>query len=604
MKKIKLIVLSAVALFALSSCEGVLNKSPLDIISDDTVWNDETLTEAYLVNCYYQCSFLCNESPGYGWSGDSWFYPFIINWISDECKLVWDGLGQYGYKTGGLKIGGGLLEWWGYSTIRKINEFIERVPNSQLPADLIKTRVAEARFLRAFSYFAMVKRYGGVPLITKAQELGDPEEELYPKRDKEAAVYDFIISECDAITNDLPDAVANDQLGRPSKYAALALKSRAALYAGSIAQFGKVQLDGVVGIPASEANKYYQASFDAAMAIKNSGRFQLYNGSADKVKNFRDIFLVENNSEVIFAKRHDSNNGLVEGGNGWAVDFMECPRPQGWSCGNTDGPYLEMVEEFEMVDGSSGKLDRQAIQQGLWTMKDLWGNRDPRFFASIYTQETPWQGGYVDYHYGLLRPDGEIQQSDSYEGVLCNGTQHPSYGTGFGILKYLDESKNNMEGTNSGWATSWQDFIIFRYAEILLNIAEAGVELGKTGEALSAINEIRTRAGIAPLASVDRDKVRHERKVELAFEGHRYWDVRRWRTAVKDLTRGFSGLRFAVDYNTFKDPDSPTKYKLMVVENIDGVSSQPYFREENYYFPITISRTSNNPNLVENPGYN
>lgn len=135
-------------------------------------------------------------------------------------------------------------------------------------------------------------------------------------------------------------------------------------------------------------------------------------------------------------------------------------------------------------------------------------------------------------------------------------------------------------------------------AEELKNerVAEAAFELGETGEALEAVNDIRKRAGISPLESVDRDKIRHERKVELAFEGHRYWDVRRWRIAVDVLSKPNSGLRYILDYET-------GKYQLQILDNVDGTGTSPNFYEHNYYFPITLSRTGNNSNLQENPGY-
>lgn len=609
MKKILIyLLISVIAIPSLMSCSDVLDKAPLDIISDDAVWSDESLIEAYLVQCYYHMSFFANESGGSGWSGDSFFPGFVINEVTDECQAQWrdwgDAMVGYNYKFGNLKISGGLLEWWGYNPIRKINEFIEKVPDSPLGEGLKTTRVAEARFLRAFAYFAMVKRYGGVPLITKTQHLDDPEEELYPARDKEADVYDYIISEAEAVSEILPEEA--DELGRATKYAALALESRAALYAASIAQFGTVQLDGVVGIPADKAQSYYQTSATASKKIIDSGKFALYDEDDDRTENFKNIFRVKNNSEVIFAKRHDSNNGLISGGNGWAWDFFECPRPQGWNRGNLDGPYLEMAEEFENIDGTSGKLDRSKIETGLWSMEELWGNKDPRFAASIYTQETPWQGAFVDYHNGLLLSDGSILTSDSYNGVLCTGDQD-LLGTNFGIMKYLDESHDNMSGTNGAWATSSQDFLIFRYAEVILNYAEAEFELGNSNDALDAINQIRSRAGIAKLGEVTRENIRHERKVELAFEGQRYWDLRRWRTAVKDLTRSFSGLQYILDYDSYKaheeDSSSPLKYKLKVLEHIDYSSSDPVFKEENYYLPITIARTSSNEKMVENPGY-
>jgi hypothetical protein len=592
MKKI-IVILNMILLM---SCSDILDKVPLDIISDDAVWKDEALTEAYLIDCYSKMTYFANESRGSGWDGDAWFPCFTVNELTDEARGNWSPDG-YGYKFGNLQIGGGLLEWWGYGPIRNIHIFIERLPETPLSDDLKAIRLAEARFLRAFSYFAMVKRYGGVPVITKAQGLNDPEEELYPPRDSEMYVYDFIIHELDDIVNSLPDPSAAET-GRPGKSAALALKCRAALYAGSIAQFGRTQLDGLLGIPAEKASSYYQTAYDAADRIIKSGWHQLYNQDADKVSNFKNIFLNENNSEVIFVKAHNDVNNLA-GGNGWCVDFMQCPYPQGWGSGNETGPYLEMAEEFEYVDGRKGTLDYKVIQQGLWTTDELWKDKDPRFFATIYTQNTPWQSDFVDFHRGILTLDGNIQLEDSYNGVLANGTTGP--GSGFGVMKYLNEAHDNMAGTNSGWPTSWQDWVIFRYAEILLNYAEAAFELGQQSDALSAVNQIRNRAGIVPLTSIDRMEIRHERKVELAFEGHRYWDLRRWRTATLDLSRDFSGLQYILDYDSYAAGEK--KYKLMLIEKIDGTVSSPLFREENYYFPITLGRTSNNPRFVENPGY-
>jgi hypothetical protein len=596
MKKIILIFLISYSQF--TSCNKlVLDKQPLDIISDANVWSDKALVDAYLTHIYYEMYWLANESGGAGWAGDGFYAVFEINEVSDECFPQWRDWNPstaFRYKYGNLNINGGLLEWWGYNTIRSINQFIEKVPGSPFSADEIKAKLAEARFLRAFCYFALVKRYGGVPLITKVQQLSDPKEELYPARNKEEEIYNFIISEIDAITNDLPEIVAADNLGRPSKYAALALKSRAALYAGSIAQFGTVQLNGVAGIPADKANTYYQAAYDASNTIMASNKYALYDNDADKVKNFRNLFLVKNNSEVIFVKRHDNVNNFT-GGNGWSIDFFNCPRPQAWSRGLYDQAYLELAEAFEHVDGSAGTLNRTAIQQGLWTTEELWANKDPRFFATFYTQNTMWKGAKLDFHRGIRLADGTIQTEGSVNGVPVNGDQDYE-GTCIGILKYLDESHDNMAGANSGWPTSSQDWQIFRYAEVLLNYAEAAFELNKTGDALTAINQIRNRAGIAALASITREKIHHERRVELAFEGHRYWDVRRWRTAVTDLSGSWSGIRYVLDSQT-------GKYKIIVVNNIDGTSNIPQFRTENYYFPITLQRTSNNPNLVENPGY-
>jgi len=592
-------------LFLLACQEDILEKEPLDIISDGAVWEDETLIDAYLTQCYAEVSVFTNETPGYtnAWDGD-WTNsellagPFFINGIADEAMAAWGAYtkGQIqAVKAGGLTINGGFLEWYEtpYNTNRSLNKFIIEVSNSALDDSFKKVRIAEARFLRAFNYFSMVKRYGGIPLITEPREINAPEEQLYPTRNSEKEIYDFVISEIDDIARDLPE-VASD-FGRATKFAALALKSRAALYAASIAQFGTVQLDGLLGIPLDQADVYYNKAYEASKEIVNSDLFELYNVDADKVQNFKNIFLVKRNKEVIFAKQHNEVNGL-NGGNSWNYDFFQCPKPQAWNGGNNDGPYLEMVEEFEYVDGTSGKLDWENFEDGLWSMEELWGNKDPRFFATIYTQDTPWKGGFVDYHNGLILPDGSVLTDGDYNGVLALGSQGVpgrQFYTGFGVMKYLDETANN----NDWVANSKTDYIVFRYAEILLNLAEAAYELNKPNEALDAINQIRSRAGIASISDIDREKIRHERKVELAFEGHRYWDLRRWRIAASVLSDNFSGLRYILDYET-------RKYRLQVIPNIDGEVTAPQFNEHNYYFPITLARTGKNQNLVENPGYN
>lgn len=593
---IVLFVIMGAGLF-LSCNKEVLNKQPLSIISDDDVWKDPALINAYLTQIYYDMPWLGNDCSGNGLDGDAaWHFP-DINDVSDESfpqYRDWNPSTAFMYKYGNLNIGGGLLDWWGYGTVREINQFIQNIPGSPLTDDVKKSKLAEARFLRAFCYFAMVKRYGGVPLITTVQSETDSKSTLYPARNTEQSVYDFIISEADACSGDLPEVVSADSLGHPSKYAALALESRAALYAGSIAQFGTVQLNGVVGIPASAATGYYQKSYAASQAIIKSGKYALYNGDADKTTNFRNIFLVKNNSEVIFCKKHDANNEL-SGGNGWAIDFFNCPRPEGWGRGLYDQAYLEMAESFEKLDGSSGALDRTAVQQSPMTIDQLWGGRDPRFYATFYTQGTEWKGSTLDFHAGIRLPDGTTQTTGAYNGISATGDQDYQ-GTGIGELKYLDESHDNMAGTNSGWATSSQDWLIFRYAEILLNDAEAAFESGNTAQALTDINQVRNRAGVAPLTAITRDAIHNERKVELAFEGHRYWDVRRWRTAVTDLSVRWSGIRYILDA-------SSGKYWIQIIPNVDGTSNIPQFFQQNYYLPITLSRTANNPNLVENPGY-
>ncbi len=598
MKKLFCTLLS---LMVLNSCNDILDKQPLDITSDATLWNDKVLTDNYLSQCYAEMMFYFESSHGsvFGDWNRSLMY-LVTN--SDEAFSSW----VETPRSNAITINGGLYEGWGYSTIRSLNIFIEKLETVKFDEAFIKQRTAEAKYLRAFAYFNMVKRYGGVPLITRVQQLSDSNDELYPKRSKEAEVYDFILSELDPIISTLPETYGSNDAGRPTRFAAMALKSRAAMYAASIATWGTVQLDGLIGIPKERAAGYWKICYDTSKQIIDSGRFRLYNKyPADKVKNFRSLFLDEdNNSEVIFSEKFTG-----QAGKGHSFDMWNVPRVYHiWGGGQEVSLYLEMVESFENTDGTTGIIDRAKIASGyLWTLDELFGKKDPRFKASVYTQGTPWKWtkGVVplDYHDGILSPNG-LLTSGAYKGVLTAGANVTTWSTltPFGMLKYLDEEERSIvHGVNY----SDTDYIVFRLGEIYLNYAEAAMELGNVKDALTAINAIRTRAGMPELTSVTQDIIRKERKVELAFEGNRYFDVRRWRTAVKDLTGNFHGLRFILDGNSYNEGAynaQTAKYKLELREHLMG-TIDPYFLERNYYLPIGLSRTSNNPNLLENPGY-
>ncbi len=625
MKKNIKIAIVALAAMVMTSCYEVLDQTPTGRYSDAVVWNDPYLLNTYLAELYactpvmvQDAVCLMNNWNGASMNVDDNSWTAIMGFsaqmegsvrtieITDEAKYNFGAQAHLlGVKENGIQANGTELQWWGnaYYTIRNLNDFIDRASESSISD--VEERIGEARFLRAFCYFAMVKRYGGVPLITEVQSLEADSTILYPKRNTEKEIYDFILEETDDISKILP---SSNEAGRANRWAALALRSRAALYAGSIAQFGTQQLDGLLGFPGGDDSKYYQICYDACKEIITQGPYSLYDGDEDKVQNFKNIFLKKGNSEAIMVKQH-SGAGFMDGGsNRWSWDMVECPRPNVWGVGNYHGPYLDMVEEFELKDGTSGVIDREYAKSRLWTMDELWGDRDPRFFASVWTNGTSWPGAVggvfgnntIDMHNGIMSREGQLIDGryDSYEGISAIGDQLVRFkegntpNTGFGVMKYLDPEANNM----NWFCESTTDYLIFRYGEILLNYAEAALELGKAGDALDAINQIRDRAGIARLTSVDREKIRHERKVELVFENHRYWDLRRWRTAVTALTRTYTGLRYIYDA-------ASGKYRLNFIDDIDGRAKSPTFPEKNYYFPIGQGRIAANPNLVENPGY-
>jgi hypothetical protein len=579
----KLLYIPVVLALIFSSCENVLDKAPLDIISDDVVWNDPVLVEAYIAQVYGEMNFLA-------WRNNQDIN--ILSQLSDESRGGYEWRLIYlNWKPGLLNENGGLEEYWGYSTIRKMNEFLQLIETSILPEADKKVMTAKMRFARAFAYFDMVKRYGGIPLITVPQAIDAPTEELFVPRDKEVDVYDFIIDEMDAITDDLPESYSNSESGWPTKYAALALKSRAAMYAASIATWGEVEINGLVGIPVSEAQRFWQASYDASKTIIETGIFQLYNKQpGNKTENFRQLFLDENNSEVIFAKQYTGIGGVAHS---W--DQQEFPGQASAYSGSSTAVYLEMVESFENIDGSPGTMDRVAISATTWNLGDLFVNKDPRFHASIFFEGNTWQDDSLENWRGLITPAGDTIIDGFYSGIAAQGrnytTSQGALATGFGVKKYCDETKIGPRPNEAS-----TDFMVFRLGEILLNYAEAAFELNKTDEALSAVNQLRERAGIALLGSIDRDKIRNERKVELFSENQRYWDLKRWRTAVSAISRPFTGIATLYDVNS-------GKFVVEFLDNIDG-QNQASFEDKHYYLPITPTRIANNPSLApENPGY-
>lgn len=605
----KHIAVLLITLLGTVSCMSVLDKEPLDIISDEVVWKDPVLIDLYLRQCYAEMSFF-NEMQ-YGGNQDdvsSGNNPMIALGMADETHSAWVPTP----KSHWINSSGGVYEWWGYPVVRRLNIFIERLPSSPIDGALQTNRIAEARFLRAFSYFQMVKRYGGVPLLTKALKLDDPDELLYSARNKEDDIYQFIINELNDIIDNkmLPESYGGGDLGRPTIWAAAALKSRTAMYAGSIATWGRLDKDGIVGVPIAKAEYYWQQSLDASNLIINQGPFALYTKYLleDPAKNYRNLFLDENNCEVIFSEVYD---GKVGKGHSW--DHWQNPAAfNAWNEGQANVVYLEFIESYENTDGSDPQVSREKIASyHQWTMDELFGKKDPRFKASIYTHLTPWthngESVALDYHQGVHTgttwiEDGMVPNGVPGAGLPAQGKQQSKWRpSAFGVLKYLDEAAAMVPER----LYSDTDWIIFRLGEIYINKAEAAYQLNKKDESRDAINKIRKRAGMPDITgSITLEQIRHERKIELAFEGNRYWDVRRWRTAVKDLSHTWNGLRYKLDGTSATGTDI-TKYKFYVeiLPNICGFPA-PYFNELHYYMPIAQWRLNQNPNFVPNPGYN
>ncbi len=657
MKKI-FYALMLTALFTAVSCtENILEQTPTNRYTDAQVWNDPFLIESHLANLYAMSTFMVNDaiatfgnspvnvdfSSSAGWNynlglsvqGEG---PLHTTELADEAKASERGeqTHYHSYKVYGIQTDSPCLRWWsnGYYLNRQLNHFIESIEDSPLSdKDWFKS---EARFLRAYNYFSMVKRYGGVPLITKETPLDAPEEEMYPSRAKEQEVWDYVISELQEIAEFLPEKAT---AGRASKWAALTLLSRVALYAGSIAQYGgPLQLDGILGVPADKAEYYYKIAADAAQEVMTKSGHALYKGNADKVQNLKDLFLVKDNCEAIMVKRHQGKAGS-DSVDLWSWDICNSPKPNAWSVGQYLQVYYEFVEEFDFTDGKSGHISAAELQSKPMTMDEFMGNRDPRLRAWVWTNGWSWPGAVgapvykdntISMYRGvrladgtILRPGNVTGDGSTYEGVMTFGDQMYEMvaaaqltPTGFSVAKCLDPEADNM----NWFVCSTTDYQIFRYAEVLLNFAEACFELGRNGEALDAVNQIRNRAGVAELKSVTRDAIRKERYCELCFENHRYWDLRRWRMAEEKLSVDHHGINFLLDWESFVsyaqkndkgiyelpagvNPTPKFWFEITDERDCQTEGVDPVFPEKNYYLPIGNGTVAANPNLVENPGY-
>ncbi|NLD64811.1 MAG: RagB/SusD family nutrient uptake outer membrane protein [Bacteroidales bacterium] len=584
MKKSKYLVL--IFLIILTGCENFLDKEPLDIISDALVWEDENLINSYLADLYYRTDFM--ERKG----NDDCVSLCMIASMGGEGRSYGAHHQPYIASTNVITAAGpnAQLDYWNYKNIRDCNFFIEKMDNNpNFDQAYNKQRIAEVRFLRAYMYFEMVKRFGGVPIIVKAQAMDATEEELYLPRNSEKEVYDFIIAEMDTLSQELPNEYSAEDKGRPTKWAALALKSRAALYAASIAKYGQVQLDGLLGFQSSDVEYYADLSYDASKAIINNGIHFLYEKQADPVLNYQNLFLDESsdNKEVIMSEVYDYAKNRAHA-------FSLRTMPHDFSGTWASMYYLyDFVERFEFADGSPGNsISRSQLTAtgSEWTPAELWENRDARFRATVFYPESPWQGGKVLFHSSTIRGGVTYTSGFAEDGWPYKASTRNTTKTGFMVRKRCNESMKMPTDVFNDQT----DVIIFRLGEIYLNLAEAAYYLNFTDEALTTLNRLRERANMPPKTTIDEATIQNERLVELSWENHSYWDIRRWRIA-KQLLDGVrtQGLVFTYNYDT-------KKYRIRLIA-AEGVAR--IFQDRNYYLPLGVSRVAENPNFVENPDY-
>ncbi|HLZ87320.1 MAG TPA: RagB/SusD family nutrient uptake outer membrane protein, partial [Puia sp.] len=538
--------------------------------------------------------------------------------------------GPYG-GTGDAATGFG---FWPYDKIRVINVLISTLPKYAVnfTQDQVNEWLGEAYFCRAYTYFALAKRYGGVPIVRTVVGPNASPASLQVPRDKEEDVYTFIASDFDSAFALMSDPGSKIPQGAASKYAAPAYKSRAMLYAGTIAKYGAInyvdgdaRAKGFAGIPATDAGKFFQAAYDAAKLVE--GHFSLYTGGyPDKQQNYVDLFLKPNNEDIFlrqYTQSDPNQNGDNAGPHSWdATMTCRIMTADGLSRAYPSEDFVERFGALPVVnpDGTPVRFTNRA---------DLMNGLEPRLLATVYFPGASLRGISFDVQRGIyktftgsaaqelnnsLTSPNDVQTGPNVNlwlgdinavangldvigraGASTNGDDLTR--TGFYVRKYVDYNK---PASACGLYQSTQSYIDMRYAEVLLNRAEAAMELG-TGamqaDALSDINQVRDRAGAVPATvSMTIDTIRNERCKELAFEHQYWWDIRRWRTADQVLNN--RNLYALLPYFI------TSENKYIFLKQLEPFKRTYNFQKLWYYEPLPGGELGKNPNLFpNNPGY-
>ncbi|SJZ83856.1 Starch-binding associating with outer membrane [Chitinophaga eiseniae] len=534
-----------------AGCSKVLDKKDLGAVNESDIWKDDKLATAY-INKLYE-----DNLPGWNTSDAA---------TSDEAP------GGDAVMYGQLTINS--FDLWPYDNIRNINILLKNIDGGTLPAatrDLLK---GQAFFFRAWRYFQMVRLYGGVPLILEPQQVTD---NLAVARTKTSACIGQMVADLDNAAKLLPPSWTGNDAGRITKGAALALKGRILLYYAS-PQFN----------PANDPARW-QKAYDANKAAKET----LEAAGIGLYDKFAGIWLDEMNKEVVFVNRYSYPDKV----NDWNAATR--PLSEAQNSTGANHPTLEMVNAFPMKNGLP-VTDPAAGYDAV----HYWRNRDPRFAATIAYNGCPWE---------LSGKAGRRQWN--YVGAE---TQFLSE-TGFYCKKAVDVSYSKFFTYNS--STDWVEI---RFAEVLMNLAECANETGKTGEAYEILKLIRKRAGIEAggdnlyglkngMTTISmRDAVRLERKIEFAYEGKRYWDLRRWKLFEQEMNgKVRHGLVISLlipqsEFNRIQDTVNLDrnysryfKDSLVAVDKVFKID----FKSSYYFYPINTKHLELNGNLKQTNGW-
>ncbi len=602
----KIIIILSVALFTWSGCADFLEREPDTILSDDQVFGDAVMIKSVLANFYGRITWGQHID-------DSYLYTIL-----DEASKSDGGPDtRQGFEDDRWRV-------YDYTLLRNLNQFLKGVRETKvLDATTQKQLEGEARFIRAWLYFNMGRGLGGMPIVGDEvfeYSTGMDITALQYPRSTEAALYDYIISECEAIKDFLPvDKSVN--AARATKWAALMLKARAAVYAGSIANYNNKMPEpikttgGEVGIPANLAQGYYQTALAAAEEVINSGKYELQlTKPDDRGRNFYEALSVkENNKEVIWARDYKypgQTNGFTQS-NIPASHAEDIDRAYA-------GPILNLVEDFEYINERNGEIKTKDANGNYIfydNAEDAFANKDPRLWGTVIYPGAIFKGTPVVLQAGQKYLEGGVWKVRTSEpgtrdanNVLITSVNGPTTTnnqfvnkSGFFFRKFMDETPS--ASTRGRRSDMW--FPRFRFAEAVMIAAEAAFELNQPGKALTYINRIRDRAGIQSLTSVTFDDIVREYRVEFAFEDHRYWDLKRWRLADKvwnGVQNDPDAQQWALFPYVINDPGNPNNGKWVFDKIATHMSPNPrHFEMKNYYNFIHQDWVNNNPKIVKNP---
>ncbi|MDC1855504.1 RagB/SusD family nutrient uptake outer membrane protein [Bacteroides uniformis] len=663
MKKNILSIFSLCALMGLSGCNAFLELEPLDKVSPDQLLETEGGVKALLANIYTMIpmeDFNYRPNAGFNQRGyDGVNETTNLAFLTDEATR----------SDGGVGIGYEGFNYWPYGDIRQVNIFMQNVEKAKEAGTIsvadADRMTGEAHFARAYMYYGLVKRYGGVPLIDKVQDddytNGGPGAVAVP-RSTELDTWKFVLNECTLAAATLPDATSGSDLYRVTKWAAYALKSRVALHAASVAKYwnlaplaGEAVTQKLVGgMTSADADAFYKECIEASKSlIENSGK-SLYKPAPATVKeaasNFQALFLNDQNEEVIFSKAYLNGTTNTNQGHSYAqFNILPQVNPGALKYGRFN-PMLEIVDLFEdYTDDGTGKsakivtrtdgnedayipnfhnMNNASVVNTLMSVpfvkyNDLYepfANKDARLLASVVVPGSSYAGTEIIIQGGFIK-DNNSYVAYSNESTQKNGTTYYALGaegetmfsgfnnvnsgedanwtaTGFGVRKYMPEG----ESMSPDRLSSTTSYIDMRLAEVYLNYAEAVVEngsgFGDKELAENYLNALRRRAGHTDRISLTLESVLKERRVEMAFEGKRFWDMNRRR----EFHTEFSNNRIRKALVPMLDlRGAEPKYVFARVNYFgDETRGGRTFQNINYYRGIPNIATNG---LVQNPGH-